>query len=455
MPMAEYLQLFLPQLLLAATAVLALLAEMLHRAKLAFGVTLAGYAVVTASAITLLGTDTAIFMDTYRINDVSIWASIILSLTTAACVLLWRERWRGDSREATGYALFSLATLGAIVLAGAADLMFLVIGVLLTGIASFALVAFSQTPRSTEAAMKYFVYAAASGAIMIFGLTYWFGAVGSTLFIDMMALADQPMFAVVGFIGVVAGLGYIMSAVPLHQWTPDTYQGTSIPVAAYVSVVPKLGAVFGLLQLVIYLPDTMQWQMVVAIVAAGSIMLGTLAALAQQNVVRLLAYSSIAQTGYLLLAVIGAGGSLLSSSAAVVFGAAYAAMNIAIFAIVQLQGREIDDYRGGFKNHPLRSFALIVALLSLVGIPPLAGFVGKLLLFGVAIDADYTWLAVIGIIGSILSLGAYLRIIIPLFQAAQDTGTRRSRDVSILSTSVWLAGLVLTVGLGVGGQLFF
>lgn len=454
MPIAEYLQLFLPQLILAVTIVLVLVSEMLHRAKAAFGVTLTGYTAATASAIALLGADSTIFMGTYRVNDLSIWANIILIPATAACVLLWRERWKGGVREATGYALFSFATLGSIMLAGASDLMFLVLGVLLTGIASFALVGFSQTVRSTEAVMKYFIYAAASSAIMLFGLTYWFGIAGSTLFQDMGVLAGQPLLALAGLIGVIVGLGYIMSAVPVHQWAPDTYQGTSVPVAAYISVIPKLGAVFGLLQLAVYLPDALMWQVMVAAVAAASIVLGTIAALPQQNVMRLLAYSSIAQTGYLLLAVVAVNGSILSTSSAIVFGAAYAAMNLAVFAVAQQQGRRLDDYRGGFRNNPLRSFALIVALLSLVGIPPLAGFVGKLLLFGAAIDAGFIWLAVIGIIGSILSLGAYLRIIVPLFQTA-DTDGKRSRPVSALPTTVWLAGLVLTVGLGVGGQLFF
>lgn len=454
MPFSDYLQAFLPQLALLATAVLSLVAEMQHKARIALGITLTGYAVAMISAVTLLGRDTAIFMETYRVNSISLWATLIFIPATAACALLWRERWKGDRREGTGYVLLSYATLGAVMLAGAANLMFLVLGVLLTGIASFALAGFSQTPHSTEAAMKYFIYASASSAVMIFGLTYWFGITGSTQFDNMPALATQPLLAIIGLVGVLFGLGYIMSAVPLHQWAPDTYQGTSTPVAAYVSVVPKLGAVFGLLQLAAYLPNGILWRPLIAAVAVTSILLGTVAALAQNNVVRLLAYSSIAQTGYLLLAVIAVGNSRLSVVSAIVFGAAYAAMNITVFAIIQQQGRKLSDYSGGFRHAPLRSVALIIALLSLVGIPPLAGFVGKLLLFGSAIDAGFTWAAVIGILGSVLSLGAYLRVIVPLFQKVQS-GNPPHTAQPVLSSVVWLVGTILTITLGLGGQLFF
>jgi proton-translocating NADH-quinone oxidoreductase chain N len=455
MPIAHYLFLLLPQILLAMTGVLCLIAEMFHKPKLGLMTALAGYGAVVGTAISLLGTDEAVFMGTYLINDLSLWANIILVPATAACLLLWRERFRGVIREGTGYALFSFAALGAIMLAGAGDLMFLVLGVLLSGVASFALVGFRQSPLSTEAAMKYFVYASVTGAVMLFGLTYWYGITGSTLFSEQGSLSTMPVLALIGLVGVIVGLGYQAAAVPVHQWTPDTYQGTNIPVAAFLSVVTKTGAIFALAQLAAYLPDSIAWRPAIAVVAAATILLGTIAALPQQNVVRLLAYSSIAQTGYFLLAVAVIGRDQTAVQALIVFAAAYAAMNIGAFAVTMQQGKALTDFTGALQTHRWRAIAMIVFLLSLIGIPPLAGFIGKLLLFGSAIAGSYIWLAVIGILGSVIALGAYWRIVGAMIQTGKYTVPPESSNHYALSSLVWVTALVLTISLGIGGQLFY
>src|SRR5207302_7951263 len=177
------------------------------------------------------------------------------------------------------------------------------------------------------------------------------------------------------------GLGYKAAITPFHFWAPDAYDGAPTSVAAYVSVVPKVGAIFGLAQSVRDLPDSVvDWRLLVALLAALSMTYGNLAALVQSNVVRLLAYSSIAQAGYILMGVIAVGRSTLAMPSLVVFSAAYAAMNLGAFAVVARAGVDLDSFAGFGRTAKWSGAAMVIVLLSLVGVPPLAGFVGKLLL---------------------------------------------------------------------------
>jgi NADH:ubiquinone oxidoreductase subunit 2 (subunit N) len=206
--------------------------------------------------------------------------------------------------------------------------------------------------------------------------------------------------------------------------------------------------VFALAQVARGLPDTLlDWRLAVAALAAVSMTWGNLAALPQTNVVRLLAYSSIAQAGYFLLGVVALGRSPLAIKALVVFAAAYAAMNLGAFAVVARAGRELAALAGLGRSAPWAGGALVVFLLSLVGVPPLAGFAGKLLLFGAALDAGYGWLAVVAILNSVLSLAVYLRVIVPLYQPPGPLPAA-PRPVA----AVWAIALVLTVAIGLGAQ---
>src|SRR5207302_4365282 len=244
------------------------------------------------------------------------------------------------------------------------------------------------------------------------------------------------------------GLGYKAAITPFHFWAPDAYDGAPTSVAAYVSVVPKVGAIFGLAQSVRDLPDSVvDWRLLVALLAALSMTYGNLAALVQSNVVRLLAYSSIAQAGYFLLGVVAVGRTPLAIQALVVFSAAYAAMNLGAFAIVLRVGRDLAAYSGYGRLAPLGAAELVIVLLSLVGVPPLAGFFGKLLLFGAAIDAGFGWLAVIAIVNSVLSLAVYLRWLVPCYQSPETLRAVPSAGpISAISVA-------FVVGLGLGVQV--
>lgn len=448
--MARDLALLIPEIAVLLTAVGALIAEMLRRPRIALVVSVIGLLAATGLTLRLIGEDTTVFGGSFRIDELSVWAKLILLPATVLSMLLARVDVRGTAREGTVYSLLCFATLGALVLAGAGDTMFLVLGTLLTGLATFALVAYPDTDPATEAAMKFFVFASVTGAIMIFGLSYWFGAAGSTLLADLPGMDTMPMAAIIGFVAVVIGLGYKASLVPFHFWAPDAYEGGPLSIAAYLSVVPKIGALFALAQVVRGLPPESGWTAVIAGLAVLTMTYGYLAALVQDNVIRLLAYSSIAQSGYFLLGIVAVGSSKLALTSVILFAAAYAAMNLGAFAVTAATGRVLDAFRGLGRAKPVTAIAMVVFLLSLVGIPPLAGFVGKFLLFAAGIDAQFTWLAVVAIANSVLSLAVYLRIVVPMYQQAATEFAPLGRSLGTVVVTTFAATLII----GLAAQFF-
>ena len=436
--MGHDLALLIPEIAVLLTAVGALIAEMLRWPRVALAVAIVGLFIATGLTLSMLGTDAAVFGGSFRIDTLSIWAKLILLPATVLSLLLARVDVRGTVREGTVYSLLCFATFGALVLAGSGDMMFLVLGVLLTSLASFALVAYPDDDPATEAAMKYFVFGSVTGAA------------GSTLLSDLARADAMPLAAILGLVTAIVGLGYKASLVPFHFWVPDAYQGGPLSIAAYLSVVPKVGALFALTQVLRDLPLESGWTAVIAGLAVLSMTYGYLAALAQDNVVRLLAYSSIAQSGYFLLGILAVGSSSLALPSIILFAAAYAAMNLGAFAIVAMVGRTLTDFNGLGRNRPLMGIAMVLFLLSLVGIPPLAGFVGKFLIFAAAIDAQFTWLAVVGIVNSVLSLAVYLRIIVPMYRQGEAAPNAPEYWLSMVAITA-LSGTVI---IGLAAQFF-
>ncbi len=447
--MARDLALLAPEIAVVLTAVGALIFEMLRLPKVSLTFTALGLLVATGLTLALLGTETTVFSETFRVDPLSEWAKLVLLPATLLSAVLAYPEVRGTGREGTVYVLLSLTTLGALVLAGAGDTMFLVLGVLLSSVGSFAFVAYPADDRATEGAMKFFVFGSVTLAVMVFGLTYWFGATGTTLLADLDRLAGVPLAAAFGLVAVLVGLGYKASLVPFHFWAPDAYEGAPVSVAAFLSVVPKVGAIFAVAQLARELPLGTGWPLAVGALSVLSMTYGNLAALVQENVVRLLAYSSIAQSGYFLLGVAAFGRSGLATKSLVVFAAAYAAMNLGAFAVVLLAGRNLRDFAGLGRSRPAAGAAMVIFLISLVGIPPLGGFVGKFLLFGAAIDAGFAWLAVVGILNSVVSLAVYLRIVVPMYGRAKEEAPATPPPVgAVLATA-----LALTIGIGLAAQV--
>lgn len=421
MGMARDLSFLLPEMSLGITAFLMLVAEMLRRPRLALVIGLGGLALATALTFPVLNADTTVFGGTYRIDLLSGWAKLILLPGTALALLLARAEIAGRDREGSVYALVTLVTLGALMLSGSGDVMLMVLGVVLTGLGSFALVAWPRDDAATEAAMKYLVFGSVTGAVMIYGLSFWYGGTGTTLYSGLSRIGDQPLIAMAGLIAVIVGLGYKAALFPFHFWAPDAYEGAPVSIAAYLSVITKLAALFAFAQALRDLPITTGWPLVIALISAATMSYGYLAALVQTRMVRLIAYSSIAQSGYFLLGLLAVGGGTLALPSLIVFGAAYVAMNLGAFAVIMIAGRQLDDFRGFGRVAPITGVAMVIFLLSLTGIPPLFGFVGKVYLFGAAISAGYLWLAIIAILNSVLALAVYLRIIVAMYQPRPDT----------------------------------
>ena len=411
-----------PQLIVLSTTVIVLCLEMARLPRAALWALVVGMLTATGVAVDMLGTDTTAFSTTFRVDALSLWAVIILGPATILFALLGRSELKDSAREGTIYSLMGFSALGAMILAGSGDLMFIVLGLLISTLAGMAMAAHPRNDPSSEGAMKYFIYGSVAGAIMLFGLTFWAGLAGTTL-ISGINNPDLSSYAVMfGFITLVIGIGYAASLFPVHFWTPDTFEGAPVSIAAYLSVVPKIGALFALAQVVRDLPVSLvDWPLILAVLAALSMTFGNVVALWQDNVIRLLAYSTIAQSGYYLLGVIGVGQSTLAIDSMVVFGVAYLLMNAGAFAITLGEGTRLDDFKGMGKRRPWQAVGMTIFLLSLVGMPPLAGFAGKFLLFGAAIESGYSWLAVVAILNSAISLAVYMRIVVPIFfQEAED-----------------------------------
>jgi proton-translocating NADH-quinone oxidoreductase chain N len=454
--MQRDLLLLLPQLLLLLTAMLVLVAEMLRWRRLALGLMLLGLAAAGVVAAGQLGPPTTVFAGTFRVDALSRWAVLLLAPAAGLCGLLVRQELGGTPREGTVYSLLVFGTLGAALLAGSGDVMFLVLGLLMNSLSGFALAAYSKTKAGTEGALKYFIYGTVTTAILIFGLTYWVGVSGTTLLTGLSQAGLPPLALAFGYVALLAGLGYAASLFPFHFWTPDTFEGSPVSVAAYLSVVPKIGALFALAQVGRSLPASpVAWPLVLAVLAVASMTFGNVVALLQRNVVRLLAYSTIAQAGYFLLAVVaiptGATGAAGATRALIVFGAAYVAMNLGAFAIVLSTGRELADFGRLGRRRVWTGAALSVFLFSLVGIPPLAGFAGKLLLFEAALAAGYTWLAVAAVLNSVISLAVYLRVIAVVYfgeaPPAPEHGTIRAWPGQVVVAVCLLVTVALLFGL--------
>ena len=396
------------------------------------------------------------------IDGLSLTLMGLLGVAGAIGVAVARPVVAGTDREGEFYAVLAATTLAAAVLGTAADISLLAITVGLSSLASFVMTGYlRRSPRSNEASLKYYIYGTVAGAVMVYGLSWWFGLTGSTALAEIgKTLPDAPTAAVVGSTTmVVAGLGYKSALVPFHFWTPDAYDGAPLPVAAYLSVLPKLAGLVALARVLpLVLPgDAMGWSLAIAVIAAVTMTVGNLAALPQRNVVRLLAYSSIAQSGYLVMGVAALEGSADGLPSLVYYAIAYAATNLAAFAVVLAVQRErrsvdLDAFAGLGRTHPWWTAALILSFLSLLGLPPLAGFVGKLEVFTAAIDADLAWLAVVAVINTVISLYYYLRVIAPAVLQPPPEDAPAPASAGLPLSSALAVSAVLTVAIGVAAE---
>lgn len=331
------------------------------------------------------------------------------------------------------YSLLLLAILGTMLMSSAGEMISLYLAVELTSITSYVLVGFRREKlQSSEASLKYIVIGAISSGLMLYGMSIILGITGLTDFqsITMSLLKNnnygtQPLLNApfIAMILIICGLGYKISIVPFHMWTPDVYEGAPLPITAFLSVSSKIAgfaAILRILDMFSFSPiATDEWVDLIAILALLTMTLGNVVALVQKNIKRMLAYSGIAHAGYLLVGIVALATpskAPLGMTGILYYMLAYIFMNLGAFAAIiyfarQTGSTQIIDFTGLSKKSPWISFALSCCLISLAGLPPFAGFTGKFYLFSAAINVGYVWLALVGVLNSVISLYYYVRII--------------------------------------------
>ncbi|MEU6251233.1 NADH-quinone oxidoreductase subunit N [Streptomyces sp. NPDC047043] len=448
----------LPEVLLAASAVLGLLlGSWLPRTRqwvVGLLAAVACTAGIVAASVAAAEPATTAFGEAFAVDPVTSTSRIVLLGGTLLVLGVSFRPLQGDARETEFYVLVQLAALGALVMAGTQDLLLLAAAYLVASIPAYTLAGFRKDGSGTEAALKYYVIGALLGVLMLTGITVLY-ATGRVTSYPMLgdAFRDAPKsLLAAGAIGLLAGVLFKAGGVPAHFWVPDAVQGSSPPVAALLTTLPKIGALAALFRLgdVVFADSPLPWSALVAVLAAASMTLGNLGAFFQQDVKRLLAYSTISQVGYLLMPVAVAGRSDLAQQALLYYLAAYAVTNLGAFAVVCALPRAhtLDDYRGLAKERPLLAASLVICLLGLVGTPPTSIFLGKLEAFSAAFDAGYAWLAVLAAVNTVASLFYYLRWIVPAVSRGGSSvlagGDGAARVVAYSATAV-------SLGLGLAG----
>lgn len=453
-----------PEIVLLAGSVLTLLVALAlprHRQMWAAWLSMAVVAATSAVSLPMLrGVQIITFFDTYAADDAAVLAKVVILAVTGFTILLSIEWMKADHRGGEYYAILLFAALGAIVMAAAADLMELILGILLSSATGYVLTAYHRaSPRATEAGVKYYLVGALTNAGLLYGAALLFGLGATTTYLGLeRGLVGKDAVAMIaGSVLVLVGVAFKLGAVPAHAWVPDVADGAPAPVSAFLTAAPKVGALVAVARFVAVIPEaSVGWRVVIAVLAAATMTIGNLAALASDDVRRLLGWSAVSQTGYGLMAVVAIGRSDLAVPSLLFFTAAYTIANIAAFGVViELRGRSaIADYAGLGRARPALAAALAVAMFSFVGVPPLVGFPAKLALFSAVVEAGYTWLAVVAVINTVVSLAYYLRVLAPAYwQPAAKAGT--VPVLGKISAVATLTAASLVVALGIVAEFVF
>jgi NADH-quinone oxidoreductase subunit N len=358
------------------------------------------------------------------------------------------------------YALMLFATAGMMLMATASDLLLIFLALEVLSLAVYVLTGLRRdSPVSVEAAFKYFLLGGFSSAFFLYGIAFTYGATGTTrleeigTLIAARAMTPTPLqLAAVGLL--LVGFAFKVSAVPFHMWTPDAYEGAPTAVTAFMSTGVKAAAFAAFVRVFLsaFEPLRDDWSLLVWGIAAATMIMGTVVGVAQTSVKRMLAYSSIAHGGYLLVAIVSAND--IGKSAVLFYLLTYAVTNIGAFGVVAvLEDAErpndrVSDYAGLWSTHPGLAVLMTVFLLSLGGFPPLGGFIAKWYVFNAAVNAGYYWLAVIGVLTSVVSVFFYLRIVVMMYMTPSDNPARFP-DVPRIAAAALIASAILVFYLGV------
>lgn len=411
-----------PEVVLAAAALLGVLWGAIIGDKSQITIRLLSVAALLAAAVLAwsqyqAGTVEA-FGGLYRVSPFVAFAKVALFALAAVSLLISGRSLKDIDVNRYEYSLLvTFAAMGAGLMLSANNLMTLYMGIETLSLSSYVLAAFRRdTVRSAEAGLKYFVLGALASGLLLYGSSLVYGFAGSTDF-AVIDQADMSIGMTFGMVLVIIGLAFKASAAPLHIWTPDVYAGAPAPVVAFFATAPKIAAVvvLGNVLFTMFGSHEESWRLVIAIIAALSMVIGALGALAQSNLKRLLAYSSIANVGFALIGL--AAGVEAGASAILVYMTIYVVGTLGLFAGVLTLRRNgepletIDDLNGLAKSKPAVAIGMTVLVFSVAGIPPAAGFWGKLAVFEAGLKADLLWLVLVGVVSSVISLGYYLRLV--------------------------------------------
>ena len=397
--------------------------------------------VITQAALGAYGTGTMWVLD----PGAQLFKLVILVATVFALMMSVNYAAIQPRHIGTYVALLLWASCGMMFLSGAMDLIYLLISLELISISCFILTGFEQkNPRSAEGAIKYFLMGGLSTAVTIYGISLFYGATGTTNLLDYASAVDlhtsDPAY-IMGMLFILVGFGFKISMVPFHFWAPDAYEGAPTPVTAYLSVASKLAALGAMLRIfaVVIPHHALNLSLILALLAALTMTAGNLTALFQTNIKRLLAYSSIAQAGYMLIGLVVA--DPLGRESVLFYALAYLVTNMGAFAVAMVvAGKtgsyELDAYDGLARRSLGLAIVMVMFLLSLAGIPPLAGFIAKFYVFASAVNSQqYLWLAVLGVLNSVVSVYYYMNIARRMFFA-------EAKDTSSVEADVYTAGVI-------------
>jgi NADH-quinone oxidoreductase subunit N len=453
--------LLIPEYLLGGLAVLILAVDMLMpnvRKSMLPVIAAVGLAITFVISLLYLDTEDN-FAGLIAIDDYTTFFRCFFIAVTLATVIasaqFVQERLRNPGEY---YALLVVSTAGAIFMASARELLTAYIGLELLSFSLYVLVSYAKSDsRSNEAGMKYVLLGAFASAMLLYGISFIYGASGSTTYSEIQAAfengtSDFTLGTLAGLALLVTGLGFKVAAVPFHMWTPDAYEGAPLPITAYLSATSKAAGFALLLRLFssALLPVIEDWEFMMAAVAAITMVVGNLIALQQTNIKRLLAYSSIGQVGYMLMGITAISPEV--SSALLLHMTGYVVTNMALFVAIiaynnETGAEQISEFRGMAERAPFLAAVTAVALFSLAGMPLFAGFLTKFILFQSVAENGYYWLAAVAVVVSFISLYYYLVVMRAMYVSEPQDHTRfsvpfaMSGSLVVLTLGVFLVGL--------------
>ena len=448
-------QLLMPELVIALTLIIVLVFDLFD----SISKTVLGWMTIVGAGIALwvsiqmhqAGTVGTQFNDMFKVDNFSLFFNIIFLVSTILVVLISMSYLdRGDRQQGPYYLLILLATLGMMLMAAGNELIIVFLGLELMSLSLYVLAGyFRESPASSEAGMKYLLLGAFASAFFLYGIALIYGGAGTTSvpgIAEAITADDKSPLLLAGMFLLVVGFGFKVAIVPFHQWAPDVYEGAPTTIAAFISAGPKAAGFAAFLRIFMEALPNLQgeWIGVLVLLAMLTMTVGNVIAIAQTNIKRMLAYSSIAHAGYVLIGLAAANNDGISS--AMLYLLVYCVMNIGAFGAVILAKTEdgesllISDYAGLGTRKPLLALFMTVMLLSLAGFPPTAGFVGKFYIFKSAVGAGHIWLVIIGAVNTAISAFYYLRVVVTMYMRDPEEELAFSPYASTL-----VVGLILAV----------